>query len=180
MNSSQTKNLIQSSLLALFAASGPVAKWLATSRGLDNVSIEVILQVANILTPLVAGVVFFAFNTITSKIAAIKAAEPAVQASVVQQLPASSVAEGTSQKSTHEQAIVVSQLPPLAVAEGTAQKSIEEQAAVAAALPDETVIAATAAIPEIAKVVVKDGTSNGAGKLAADPSSPKIDFERNQ
>lgn len=156
MNSSNTKqNIIQSTLIALFGASGPLAKWLAVKYALDNATIEVILQAANIVTPLLAGAIFFAFNTITSKIAAIKAASPAVQATMVQQLPATAVAEGTSQKSTADQAIVAS------------------------ALPNETVIAATAAMPEVAKVVVKDGTMNGAGMLAADPHTAKVDFERN-
>ncbi len=47
-----TKDQLNTALLALLGTSGPVAKLLAVSIGLDNVTIEAILSVVSLLTPL--------------------------------------------------------------------------------------------------------------------------------
>jgi hypothetical protein len=50
----------------------------------------------------------------------------------------------------------------------------EAQARIAAGLPNETKIAATAAIPDVAAVVVKPTATNGTAMIAADPAHPKV------
>jgi len=148
----------QATLVALLAASGPVAKGLAKWMGYDQGTIDIILQFAQIATPLAAGLLMLAFNTVTSKIASILASSPEVQKRMAAALPTQVVAQAVS------------------------EQAVSRQTEVAHALANEAVISATAAIPEVAKVVVKDGAQNGAGKLAAsaDPSVAKVDFEKNQ
>lgn len=50
----------------------------------------------------------------------------------------------------------------------------ESQAKVAEQLPNDTKIAAVAAIPDVAAVVVKPTATNGTASIAADPAHPKV------
>lgn len=67
------KNVLTSALLALFAASGPLAKWLTAKYAVDAPTLELILSVGQIATPLLAGGVFYILNTAAALVVRAKA-----------------------------------------------------------------------------------------------------------
>jgi hypothetical protein len=62
------KDQLNAALIALFASSGPVAKLLAVTFGLDNAAIEAILSMASIFTPLLIVPFFLRLMTPQRKI----------------------------------------------------------------------------------------------------------------
>ena len=179
MNNSK-QNLLQSALLALFAASGPVAKYLAGKYQLDDVTIDFVLQAGTIFTPLAAGAVYYAMNTITSKIAAIKAASPEVQAEVVRQLPSAAVAVGVSNKTDANQTIVAQAMSVEAMSGATSTMSTADQATIATSMEPVAVVSAVTQLPDVSKVLVNPDAHDGVRKLATNQLVSKVDFDQNK
>ncbi len=139
------QNMLQTFLLALFASSGPVAKWLSVHYGLDNPTIEMILNVGTLATPLLASGAYAFAMTVAGLVARIKA------------MP------------TSQQAQVVSAMPIETRVAAVATLTDSDAAKVAAVLPDKTVVSAAGSIDGV-NVRVAPTASPGALAAANDPS----------
>lgn len=139
--------------LALFGVSGPVAKGLTLWLGLDSQTIEILLDIAMIVTPSIAGWIMAQMSTIANKMAHIEAMTPA------------------------DQARIATALPPAAVSSATAAMTPTNQARVAAALPDSAVVAAVENMPGVRLAVDTSADSvapQAAVAAANDPSRESV------
>ncbi len=144
------QNLLQTFLLGIFAISGPLAKWLSTHFGMDNSTIEFILNVGTMGTPLASAAIYGFMNTLASKIAAIKAMKPEQQAQVAAALPVEAKVADAA----------------------TLDKS--DAVKVATALPDASTLAAVNAMPDVTKVITKNDAKDGVGEAMRDSALQKV------
>lgn len=168
------QNVLTTFLLGLFGVSGPLAKFLATHYNMDNGTIEFILTIGQMATPLAAGGVYWFMNTLAAKIAAIQAMPAAAQAQIAAALPVEAKIADAANMPLNEATRIVSATPIEARVASAASLTGTDAVQVAAALPDAANLAAVNAMPEVTKVVVKDNASDGVGTALKDSSLEKV------
>lgn len=81
------KEQINALLLGLFATAGPVAELLASAFHLSSDTIDTILRLCTVLTPVVAGAIFTYLQRDTAKVAAVASMPAEAQKAALNKVP---------------------------------------------------------------------------------------------